>query len=208
MSKENPTGLSPQEKEDINKEGFEGQAAILIGKKEEMPNLVERLEKEGRAADLETYIRMHKQIIVPANERESIQKRMGEYNEKGMAFFYHPSEHDPSGCQSVTFIDSDNNLARVLIDTEKVEIVSSDGYYGSNREERCDIIAEKLKEMGFKVLAAKEHYVHDVEDRVDVGNGRKIPKGFLWDDWYQDEHKYKEKLEEQAKNQREKEFNF
>jgi len=36
--------------------------------KEQMPELLEKLESEGKTADLGTYIRLHKNIILPSSE--------------------------------------------------------------------------------------------------------------------------------------------
>lgn len=52
-------------KKQINEEGFEENAAVLIGKKEDMPQMKERLETEGRTETLAAYIRLHKEIAVP-----------------------------------------------------------------------------------------------------------------------------------------------
>lgn len=61
----NEQNINPEIKKQINKEGFEENVAVLIGKKEEMPQLQELLETEGRAADLGSYIKMHKEIALP-----------------------------------------------------------------------------------------------------------------------------------------------
>lgn len=58
--------------EDINREGWEEGAALIVGKKEEAERLRSRLETEGQAVDLATYIRLHKQIIIPAEEIQNL----------------------------------------------------------------------------------------------------------------------------------------
>ena len=209
MSKENSTGLSSDEKKAINNEGFEGQAAILVGRKEEMPNLVERLEKEGRAADLETYIRMHKEIIVPSDERKSLRGRMIHQYEKGMAYLYTSEFHDPDGCQKVTFIDSNNNLAQVLVDTRKIESFRYEDL--SNKDRVCYIIGEELKKMGFNVLVAGKYAtVRDgiYKEKVGFGDGQEMSKGDIIADWDNDMGVYQKKLEAQAKTKQNREFNF
>ena len=62
--------VDPKVKKEINDEGFEGNAAVLIGKKEDMPNLENKLESEGKAVDLATYIKLNKIVAVSAEEME------------------------------------------------------------------------------------------------------------------------------------------
>ncbi len=71
MGKEEFEGVEPEIKKEINEEGFDENAAVLIGKKEEMPQLLEKLEKEGRAENLATFIKMHKEIALPKEEISS-----------------------------------------------------------------------------------------------------------------------------------------
>jgi len=133
--------IDPRTKDEINKEGFEGNAALIIGKRdnprqegaklgesgnEELDVLEQKLESEGRAADLRTYIKLNKKIIVPA-------KKLGEYLNKGKILT------DRIGCCSynvmvgehgdrahIDYIDGEGNAVTVDIDSfEKVAELKS-----------------------------------------------------------------------------------
>ena len=70
MGQEQPDSEFEQAKADINKEGWEENAAVIIGTKEERENLRERLEKGEMVADLGTYIKMNKQFFLSLEDPE------------------------------------------------------------------------------------------------------------------------------------------
>jgi len=111
-------------KEKLNKEGFEGDedggAALFIGTKEEAEKARTIAETEGRAENLEIYIRMHKQVI-PKEELEQIEgiKHFRELT-KGKA------EIQDLG-NKIVFVyykDGNGDLAHVEIDTRKIAKVN------------------------------------------------------------------------------------
>jgi hypothetical protein len=111
------TGLTPEEQHRINNEGFEGDAAVLIGKKEDMKKLKEKLESEEKATDLPAYIKMHKEIILPKEGMEPNTKNrviVGAYD-LNLAF-------QKGSCTNfeIMFIDKDGNLARVKINPDSI----------------------------------------------------------------------------------------
>jgi len=148
-----------EEIDKINKEGFEGNdesgAAILIGKggeekgeeNREMKRLRERVETEGRAADLETYLRMHKEIAVPKEEIDNLPEEVekGHYVMHGV---YHDTER---GHQSygILFFDKDGNIAHIIIDASKIEGTEEDEEW--DREET----KTRLEKLGFKKAKGK-----------------------------------------------------
>lgn len=47
-------------------QGFDEQGgAVLMGSKEEVDAALKRMEAEGETEDLESYIRMHKEVVMP-----------------------------------------------------------------------------------------------------------------------------------------------
>lgn len=111
-----------QDIEKINKEGWEDNAAVRIGKKEDMPNMVKALETEGKAEDVATYIRLNKQIIVPA---EDVKRLMGSYGfDKEDIGKFEYIQTDSALKMGIYFIDKDLNLAKVEIDIHKNKIGS------------------------------------------------------------------------------------
>ncbi|PIR41685.1 MAG: hypothetical protein COV30_02480 [Candidatus Yanofskybacteria bacterium CG10_big_fil_rev_8_21_14_0_10_37_15] len=112
--------LSPELKKEFEEAGFEDNAAVVIGNKEEMERARERIETEGRTKDLKTYIKMHKNsVVVPRHLFDSMDavsqimlsdKNSG-YGEVG---FY------GSGI-ILNYIDKDGNLAEVKIDAKLID---------------------------------------------------------------------------------------
>ena len=106
-------------KKEINKEGFEDNAAVIIGKKEEMAQKLETLEKEGYAEDLATYIRMHKEIAVPAKELnkkeiESIENKHLRTGDGFLGLAYRDNHHD--GEFVLHYLDKENNIAELKLE--------------------------------------------------------------------------------------------
>lgn len=176
---EQPIGVDPNIKKEINEEGFEGDAAVLIGKKEEMPNLEKILETEGRTTDLETYLRMHKEIIIPSETMSEEIKNMnlaqpfrkGDYL---ITQFY------------IYYMDSMNNLARVKIFPSKIGTLKDekDGRAMTKKTERA------LVELGFGGRLGGPQTA-GVEEMIN---------GMI----YRQENRIKEQNRQNAKNQ----FNF
>ena len=105
--------LTQKSNKEINKEGFEGDAAVLIRKEEEGRKPRERLYAEGKAENLETYIKMHKEIVFPNNKMDlSIKERV--LQNKGLVWF------DPIGKVNIYYIDKDGNVVKVIIDPTKI----------------------------------------------------------------------------------------
>lgn len=136
-------------KKQINKEGYEGEAAVLIGKKEEMGELREKLETEGRTEDLGSFIRLHKETVLPKEEvspeigrnvRELLEKNIGRIVEEHIdgPFFY------------IRYIDKDASVAQVFIDPQKIAEFegSKIGQLETNK-----ILTEKLNSLGFSNYA-------------------------------------------------------
>src|SRR3989344_532177 len=69
MSEHEPE-LDKTTKEKINKEGWEENAAVLVGKEHEMEGLLKKLEAGDHIADLGTYIRIHKEVVLSPDEPE------------------------------------------------------------------------------------------------------------------------------------------
>lgn len=118
MSEYKEGGVDPEIAKKINEEGFEGNVALLLGKKEDKLQLEARLEKEGRAEDLGSYIWMHKSITVP---KEEIDKDKINETHKGQSDLYWRIHDRPT----LYFIDKEGNIAEVLIDPTKISSMLS-----------------------------------------------------------------------------------
>ena len=160
MSEKIPMGIDPKIKKEINEEGFEGDAAVLIGKNEEMSQLLEKLEKEGRAENLGSYIKMHKEIALPLSEaddelKEKLLKNIG-------SFTLYSGEPKEDITEELHYIDIDGNVARVDIAVKNVASLRDTKEqikekYGFGNSEKLEVVAyhmynatvEKLGEIGF-----------------------------------------------------------
>lgn len=178
MDEQMPMDIDPKIKKEINEEGFEENAAVLIGKEEEMPRLREKLESEGKAADLGTYIKMHKEIKLPKEEiapalLDNVIKNKGLLwfvAEKGGGeeYFYLP--------ESIVynFIDKDGNIAsfnldpKMLAPTREIIEKGRKGNYHKRenniKDEFYNFINEQTKELGFEKYSPYRHG----EDRTDL----------------------------------------
>ena len=134
MEKEKFEGVEPEIKKEIMEEGFgEEGAAVLIGKKEEMPQLLEKLEKEGRAENLGSYIKMHKEIALP---KEEIDEKLKEKLQLGLRFVVGDLDEI-----CLLFVDKDKNVARVKIMPKKI---------ASFKNKRVALeLEEELEDFGF-----------------------------------------------------------
>lgn len=106
-------------KEQINREGFEGNCAVLIGTPGEMPTLREKLESNGYTNDLETYIRLNKRVVLPKEVIErgnpSLYKWVSE--NKGSIWCKYPFSF-PS--VSYRYVDKEGGITEIKIDPLKV----------------------------------------------------------------------------------------
>ncbi len=177
--------IEPKLKKEINEEGWEKEdeesgAAVIIGKKEEMPQLLEKLEKEGRAKNLGSYIKMHKEIALP---KEEMSEELKEKIKRGLTFLSY-------GGNFIRYVDKDGNIADVEIDAEKIS--SIDIQSGKELQER---VGDELEKFGF-LLPGKTGSVSTLE-------AEKIFKE-IW----KETQNYKEKIEEQIRQKKAKEFDF
>lgn len=148
-------GVSPKTIEKINNEGFESDdpdreekgAAVLIGTKEEVERQRELIESEGRAVDLESYIRLHKKIIVPKDEVSPYFERWK--LEKGDALVYNDG--------TIKFIDSEGNIAKAdinidLIDSARGKVLIEKERVADNRISNLkNYLQDELKKLGFNI---------------------------------------------------------
>ena len=115
MGQEQPDSEFEQAKADINKEGWEENAAVIIGTKEERENLRERLEKGEMVADLGTYIKMNKQFFLSLEDPEmsgDLKKKL-----EGMKGKYDSSF---GLLNDFYYVDRDGNVAKVKLDASKI----------------------------------------------------------------------------------------
>lgn len=160
-----PTGSEiPRElKNSLNEEGFEGDeegkygAAVLVGSREEVGLARERLETEGRATDLRTYLRMHKTVCATGEElisflerttsvslpAESLPTELSDWfrnMEKGTYFLYGFGQ-----VISLYYKDSEGALAKV-----HVKFTDIDSYKVLRQWEKVvDKFKNELAELGF-----------------------------------------------------------
>lgn len=121
--------FDPAIAKELNDQGFEsgdegGAAAVRIVPKEEQGEMATAARREGyktggEAVNLETYIRMHKEIVIPAEEAKKLARR-GKLSKEPLeigGFFFEGLDGDKI---KVLFVDKDKNVARVTIDVNKV----------------------------------------------------------------------------------------
>jgi hypothetical protein len=138
MGKEKFEDVDPEIKKEIIEEGFEDNTfAVLIGKEEEMPQLLEKLEKEGRAENLGSYIKMHKEIALP---KEEINLELKKVINVGLAWF-----RGIIGKANLRFVDKEGNIAEVRIITEKIASLKESVTKGNYFED----VEKELTELGF-----------------------------------------------------------
>ncbi len=183
-------GVDPEVKKQINEEGFEGDkeggAAVIIGKKEEMPQLEKKLETEGNAPDVASYIRIHKEIALPKEE-------MGQFGtlaleNKGLVLSGNISKDIGSDYQ-VCFIDGNGNLARIRFDDfDKIYSVKS---RPNKNEPAANTIAREMEKLGFRPV--------DQNNKIDVK---------LLFELKQKKILHEEKIAKELKEKQAQEFNF
>ena len=187
MSKEQPNPDFEQAKADINKEGWEENAAVIIGTPEERAILRERLEKGEMAADLGTYIRMNKQLWVQQEDpemSEDLKKRLEDMKGKYESSF--------GLLKDFYYVDGDGNIAKVNMDTSRISAYKNipTPNQGYNFELK-DKIAEDLEKLKFRSF--------DRENRQDLEADKAIWEAI---------NKKRERLEKEAKERKIKEFDF
>jgi len=154
---QDPKALSPEEieaaKKTINKEGWEGSAAVHIGTREELDRQREILETEGRTVDLGTYLKMHKEVAVSNDDPEMTDEIKKLFGEKIGGYLI---DYRSSHATRILYIDKDGQLARVYIDTDKVAAYDgkSSSYPSRGYQTQHGTVAaameDDLKKLGFK----------------------------------------------------------
>jgi len=171
--------IDPEIKKEINKEGWDGQAAVLIGSREELDQEREKLLSEGQCENVGTYLKMHKIISVPAERVPEELKK-----EKGICWIY-----DGSNLIIIKYIDSQGNIAEVKIDDFKKVSSLNKG------TQPIDQLLKELKECGFRIYENKFDKTYDLMDKM-IGVYSKQTRII------------KKELEEKLKNKQTEEFDF
>lgn len=149
----NERNIDPEVKKNLNKEGWEENAAVLFGEKEtgELNQLYEQLESEGKATDLGGYIKMHKEIALPKGELSD--KEAQDY--KGLVWIFDVKtdlmnkDHNEIAQILCRYVDKDGAIAEVDINTDKVSSVEKGlGIKGANH---MNMVIKELKELGFRL---------------------------------------------------------
>lgn len=196
MEKEQPKmSIDPTIKEEINKEGWEktgdkDEWAVLIGKKEEMPQLLEKLETEGKTADLETYIKLHKEIILPSSEIKDEELKKDILDNKGIYWQYGNLYNGII----VKYFDKDGNYAEVNIRRDDIASLKSIPYDKFTWE----YVAEELKKLHFT----------DISNIIRQDKTRGDQISYIRECVNEIIKKYKEKLEKESTERKKEEFDF
>jgi len=139
-------------KEEINKEG----ADLFIGTREEVDKAKERAESEGYAENVEKYLGLNSDVVLPHEEfNEEFQdnlKRLG--FKKGNYFltveFSKPAEEAKDG--SIVFFDKDMNVKQCDLDVKKIasfqgKIQENRAFVGEKRSAFPRVLPDFLDEM-------------------------------------------------------------
>ncbi len=145
-------------KKEINKEGFEENAAVLIGKKEEMPELKEKLANKGVEQGVAEFIRNHKEIIVPQEEIK-LEEKLKKQLTPGLGFL---SGHQE---EILTYIDKNENIARAELDLNKIsELLSlAKKIYAGEPQEA---VKKALPTLGFQITNYQE-LIESIEKEIE-----------------------------------------
>lgn len=232
--------IDPELKEEINREGWEkdseeGGAAVLVGKKEEVERLRERLETEGKTVDLGSYIRLHKEIILPHSEIEDNVLREKMLKMKGSFDLWPISgrqreEQEPQ--YRLRYVDKDGNLAQVNISVddiaelarEKERIVKEvedefhrrPDYWKEERDRKVEIKIRLSSEL-FNILVKelkKMNFCPPGKDYDPLGHYPPHSSSGVLAEWYEVQNlekalkEYKRKLERERAEAKKKEFDF
>ncbi|MBU4369341.1 hypothetical protein KKG58_01095 [Patescibacteria group bacterium] len=219
----NLTGLTPEEKKAINKEGFENvngtEGALLIGSKEEVERQRKILETEGQTTDLATYIKMHKKIVIPNDYEPKNYK--GNFNKEQTEEFLELVKNVPKGfCWegyrsslssedekkwNVSFIDNHKNLAEILIDGKKINSFKNNLYRISSNQIRME-----LYDLGFH--PTKRNSIDSIEitngEFLKKKNGEEILVKEMVNGFECLKMMRQKELEQEAEQQKHKEFDF
>jgi len=128
----------------------EGEAVVNIGTREELDKMREKAEINEKYADVATFIRLNKEIIVPAEEVKKSKILAKEKLEKGMALLVHEARLQATDPDYLIFLDKDGNIARVLIKNYD-SIVSLKNNHNDRRTDQFKF-KEEAKKSGFDIL--------------------------------------------------------
>lgn len=191
--------IEPELKEEINKEGEymsdeRGGATLLVGSKEEMEKARERLEAEGKTADLGSYIKLHKEPFLPSNEmrsgvREKVLAKKGSYTINNVITVGSPY------C-FLRYVDKEGNIAGVDILIENIAEIRKK--ISKMREvqpsEIYAILNDELKSLGFSDWPTEKREADSLSQ--------------IWSAIDEDRLVYKQRLEKEAAEKKKKEFDF
>jgi len=198
MEKEKFGGVEPEIEKEINKEGWE----------RETKELSEKLETEGKTEDLGTYIRLHKEIILPHSEvldpelrKEIIEKKGHFILSPGVFKNYYGKER----INKLHYIDKEGDITEIGIIVEDImnlrkqlESYPKDKTVDSRRK----IIIGELDKLGFVSDTSLED---EKKAMVQIINE-------LWEKIFKVANEYKIKLEkemaESALKEKKEEFDF
>ncbi|PIZ85854.1 hypothetical protein COX94_01810 [Candidatus Nomurabacteria bacterium CG_4_10_14_0_2_um_filter_33_9] len=194
-------------KNKINQEGWESQevdtgAAVLIGKKEEMVDLENKLENEGRTKDLATYIKLHKETLLSEEDPElgDLTKAMIKLPENlrkpGLVF---PIKITPEKLL-LKYLDKTNNISFCEINYHKIDEIKEAGATNT-------FIKNKLAELGFYGFYDSSDQVGMINWDKTEGKTKEIFRKVLKELELAETGK-KKRLEEEAQEKKTKEFEF
>lgn len=130
-----------------------------MGTEAEVAAARKRLETEGRAENLKTYIELHKEVIVPADELKKSRFKWDSGRTSGTVY-----AEELRGCcyinredSTLIFIDSKGNIAQVKMNLELIGDQELSGRSLTPRKIN-DNLQEKLKGLGFKVGNFEDSY--------------------------------------------------
>ncbi len=129
---------------------------FLIGTKEEARQARERMEQEGNAVDLRTYIKLHAYVHASSDELQRLGdidpeiRRMIDLLPVGEARMF-SDIFDPNK-QTVHYKDARGNLKKVDINPERISEFSDDEKSGVELG-----LSQKLKDLGFKFSDAGDN---------------------------------------------------
>ncbi len=189
--------IEPGLKEEINKKGEympdeRGGATILVGSKEEMEKARERLETEGKTADLGSYIRLHKELFLPSNELRSGVR--GKAMAMKGSYVITKMMTGPSPSCFLEYVDKEGNITGVNILIENIAEVDKKIDKKKGAGEIYAVLNEELKGLNFLGWPTGKREGDDSSQ--------------LWDAIDEDHLVYKQRLEKEAIEKKKEEFDF
>lgn len=168
-----------KQKDIINKDGFEGNAAVIIGNENETDNIQKRIEKEGITKDLASYITLNKEIIIPKDDVPLFEGKLRKPLVPGTLIY--PTRISNERTTSIDncvfcYVDKDGNIAEIVITPKNISEFREDRDLYEESEGNIKLknsnisfiynkIIEKLKELGFM---EPDHFTGmDLRDLVD-----------------------------------------